>query len=292
MGDATKASIRGRGRIPGPGAANLVWQGTIGMQAVSPERARMKATGRVSKGRTMALKSMIVEFGTGADIRGGDYTKAAVRALQAALGQNSIAVADAFGVARDAMHVKIVIGVAKPDRVDRDAVAAVLPYGRAEVVVEEGGMDIELESGLTVMANAAATSRSILPTIRSVEIRRERRSEALAAHHPRDGNGHRSHGEDYTKAARRAVEDAIRHSSLTLFASLRIDPDSMRVDLRLAAQEPERIDLAAVAEILPFGHVTAKASKGGLNIPDETSGRACVIVNAAVVVRLALQPPS
>jgi uncharacterized protein (TIGR02058 family) len=106
----------------------------------------------------MARKSMVMQFGTGTDLRGGDYTKAAVRALEAALRRNSLTVADAFGVPREEMQVKVVIGVARPDRVDKAAVAAVLPYGRAEVIVEEGGMDIAADGGaeVTVMANAAA----------------------------------------------------------------------------------------------------------------------------------------
>ena len=107
----------------------------------------------------MALKSMLMQFGIGTDIRGGDYTKAAVRALEAALRQNAVAVAPAFGISKDDMHVKIVIGVAKPTQVDKEAVAAVLPYGKAEVTVEEGGLDTPLPdgSGATVLANAAAT---------------------------------------------------------------------------------------------------------------------------------------
>ncbi len=107
----------------------------------------------------MALKSLVMEFGMGTDIRGDDYTKAAVRALEAALRQNTIAFPDAFGLPREAMRVKIAIGVAKPEQVDKTAVAAVLPYGAAEVTVEEGGMDIPREgaAGMTVLANAAVT---------------------------------------------------------------------------------------------------------------------------------------
>ena len=43
------------------------------------------------------------------------------------------------------------------------------------------------------------------------------------------GMGNDLHGGDYTKAALRAVDDALRHSSLTLLRSLSIDPASMRV---------------------------------------------------------------
>lgn len=113
----------------------------------------------------VALKSMVMEFGTGTDIRGSDVTKAAVRAVHSALRHNSITFAQAFDVPRESMIVKIVIGVARPDDVDREAVAAMLPYGTAEVRVVEGGMTIERETGpgATVLANAALTVFLDLP---------------------------------------------------------------------------------------------------------------------------------
>lgn len=43
------------------------------------------------------------------------------------------------------------------------------------------------------------------------------------------GSGNDLHGGDYTKAAVRAVEDAMHHSSLALFRSFGIDPNSMQV---------------------------------------------------------------
>lgn len=102
------------------------------------------------------------------------------------------------------------------------------------------------------------------------------------------GAGTDLHGEDYTKAAKRAVQDALHHSSLSLFRSLGMDPNVMQIELTLAAQEPERIDLAAVAGELPYGTVTPRAVKGGLNVPDEVTGRVTVIVNAGIVVRVPL----
>ena len=100
------------------------------------------------------------------------------------------------------------------------------------------------------------------------------------------GTGNDLYGEDYTKAARRAVQDAIHHSSLTLFRALDIDPQSMQIELNLAAQKPDQINLAEVAKELPYGQVSAKAIKGGLNISDEVTGRTSVIVNAGIIVRL------
>ncbi len=113
----------------------------------------------------MSLKRMVVEFGMGTDLQGQDYTKAAVRALKDALWHNSLTVAGAFGVPRESMQIEVTIGVADPDRVDREAVANVLPYGQATVNVEKGGLDIPSEDGskVTVVANAAAVVFLDLP---------------------------------------------------------------------------------------------------------------------------------
>lgn len=102
------------------------------------------------------------------------------------------------------------------------------------------------------------------------------------------GAGTDLHGGDYTKAAKRAVDDAMRHSSLGMFWSCGIDPASMQIDLTLAAQEPDQIDLDAVAAMLPYGQVTPKAVKGGLNVTSSRPGDTTVIVNAGIVVRLPL----
>jgi uncharacterized protein (TIGR02058 family) len=94
----------------------------------------------------------------GTDLHGQDYTKAAIRALRDALWHNSLSVAPALGYSRDDMQVEVEIGVARPERVDLDAVAQVLPYGVAKVRAVAGGLDIPNDAGTetTVVANAAA----------------------------------------------------------------------------------------------------------------------------------------
>ncbi|MDH3315940.1 MAG: Lin0512 family protein [Gammaproteobacteria bacterium] len=106
----------------------------------------------------MAMKRMLVEIGMGTDIRGADYTKAAVRALRDALWHNSVSVAKAVGMPTDAMVVEILIGVPRPERVDKAAVLAALPHGTGTVKVMEGGLEIANDEGTdsTVIANAAA----------------------------------------------------------------------------------------------------------------------------------------
>lgn len=102
------------------------------------------------------------------------------------------------------------------------------------------------------------------------------------------GTGNDLYGEDYTKAAKRAVQDAIHHSSITFFKTLGIDPSTMQIELNIASQKPEAIDLDAVAAELPYGTVTPKAVFGGLNVHDAATDRTSVIVNVGVIVRLPL----
>ena len=120
--------------------------------------------GRLSEA-DMALKRMVLQIGMGTDIRGADYTKAAVRALRDALWHNSLSVADAVGLPVDSMQVEVTIGVPRPDQVDKQAVLAVLPHGSGTVRVVEGGLEIANDAGTntTVIVNAAAVVRLEVP---------------------------------------------------------------------------------------------------------------------------------
>jgi uncharacterized protein (TIGR02058 family) len=102
------------------------------------------------------------------------------------------------------------------------------------------------------------------------------------------GTGNDLHGGDYTKAAVRAVQDAIHHGSLTLIRNLGVDAKTMQVEVTIGVQQPTRIDVAAVKSALPHGEVTVRAVKGGLDIPDDDGRDTAVIATAAVTVRLDL----
>jgi uncharacterized protein (TIGR02058 family) len=102
------------------------------------------------------------------------------------------------------------------------------------------------------------------------------------------GAGNDLHGGDYTKAAVRAVEDAIHHSSLAMIRNLGVDRATVRVDVTIGVQRPDRVDAEAVKAVLPMGQVTVKVVDGGLDIPDEETGDIAVIASAAVAVRLDL----
>lgn len=96
------------------------------------------------------------------------------------------------------------------------------------------------------------------------------------------GTGNDLYGEDYTKAACRAVQDAIHHSSLTLFRSLDLDHKNMQVNVTIAVQNPEAVDSDVVAAELPRGNANVTVVYGGLNVHDPEAGTISVIANAAI----------
>jgi len=102
------------------------------------------------------------------------------------------------------------------------------------------------------------------------------------------GSGTDLHGGNYTKAAVRAVEDAIHHSSLTFVRTLGIDQRAMQVEVTIGVQQPDKVDPAVVKAALPHGQVTVNVVKGGLDVPDDEARDVAVIASAAVAVRLEL----
>jgi uncharacterized protein (TIGR02058 family) len=104
------------------------------------------------------------------------------------------------------------------------------------------------------------------------------------------GIGTDLYGQDYTKAAIRAVNDAIRHSSLTLFSELGLDHAQMTVKVTIGVQEPEKLDTARVAAELPRGNATVTALKGGQNIPSPDGSTASVVATAAIEAYYPIDP--
>lgn len=96
------------------------------------------------------------------------------------------------------------------------------------------------------------------------------------------GTGNDLYGQDYTKAARRAVQDALHHSSITLFAKLGMDHSEMRVEVTIGVQQPDAVDCELVARDLPRGRARVRAVKGGLDVEDAVEGSRHVVATAAV----------
>ena len=104
----------------------------------------------------MTAKRMALEIGMGTDVRGGDSTKAAARALRDALWRNSLSIAKALGQDPKDMLVDIRIGVPNPETVRREEVLSVVPYGTPELTVVEGGLEMANEDNSDVMLLAHA----------------------------------------------------------------------------------------------------------------------------------------
>ncbi|MBM2574704.1 Lin0512 family protein [Jannaschia sp. Os4] len=96
------------------------------------------------------------------------------------------------------------------------------------------------------------------------------------------GQGVDLHGSDMTKAARRGVEDALRHASFPLFPALGIDRAAMRVRVTVAVPDPDAVDVAAVAALLPYGDVAVEAVAGGLSSTNPDDGEVTTVAAVAV----------
>jgi uncharacterized protein (TIGR02058 family) len=62
----------------------------------------------------------------------------------------------------------------------------------------------------------------------------------------------------YTKAACRAVQNALWHNSLALVELFGAEKDAMVITVEIACQNPEKVDCEKVAAEFPYGQVSAK----------------------------------
>ncbi|WP_085306798.1 Lin0512 family protein [Planktotalea arctica] len=96
------------------------------------------------------------------------------------------------------------------------------------------------------------------------------------------GSGNDQYGMDYTKAAARAIEDAIRHSAIPMLAARNIPHTDMRVKVTIGVQEPEKLNTEQLKSALPRGTATISATHGGLNVHNPDTGTTIVIATAAI----------
>lgn len=105
------------------------------------------------------------------------------------------------------------------------------------------------------------------------------------------GMGADLHGQDVTKAAVKAIKDAISRSCLCgLFDIHQIkNPDEMHIKLKIGCTDPEKLDKEKVISAVPFGKVELEAVQGGLGVqglclPSLGQGDTIVIAVAALTV--------
>ncbi len=108
------------------------------------------------------------------------------------------------------------------------------------------------------------------------------------------GHGIDQHGQDSTRAARRAVKDAISRSYLVglreIFALE--DLHAIHVDVTVAVPYPDTVNGEEVLQVIPFGQKSINIEQGGLAFPGvamaELGDRSpdIYMANAAVVVSI------
>jgi uncharacterized protein (TIGR02058 family) len=106
------------------------------------------------------------------------------------------------------------------------------------------------------------------------------------------GTGVDLHGENVTKAACRAVNDAVSRSCLCgLVEILDLqDLGDVLVDILIASPRPQEVDLEQVKAAVPIGRRTARAVEGGMTARGLCVARFApecdqiVVVNAAITV--------
>jgi uncharacterized protein (TIGR02058 family) len=96
------------------------------------------------------------------------------------------------------------------------------------------------------------------------------------------GMGVDVHGRDATKAACRAVSDAIRHSSLPLLQEVRERGGKMVVDVIVAVPDPPSVNIETVRRELPHGEITVRAVTGGLQVPGADTIIACAAITVSI----------
>jgi uncharacterized protein (TIGR02058 family) len=100
------------------------------------------------------------------------------------------------------------------------------------------------------------------------------------------GMGTDIRGAEPTKAAVRALRDALWHNSLSIADAVGLPVDSMQVEVRIGVPHPELVDKAEVLAVLPHGTGTVTVVEGGLEIANDAGTNSTVLAHAAAIVRL------
>ena len=100
------------------------------------------------------------------------------------------------------------------------------------------------------------------------------------------GMGTDIRGADATKAACRALRDALWHNALSIATALGQPLDAMHVDVHIGVPRPETVDKEQVLAMLPYGKGTETGVEGGLEIRNDEGADSTLIANACAIVSL------
>ena len=94
----------------------------------------------------------------------------------------------------------------------------------------------------------------------------------------------------YKNTAIRAVQDVLLQNPINLVELFGGEKSDMQIDVEIACQKPEKVDCNAICGVFPYGQISAKSVKGGLDLahPTRLDGPPTIIAHAAIIVSLNL----
>ena len=100
------------------------------------------------------------------------------------------------------------------------------------------------------------------------------------------GMGTDIRGSDPTKAACRALRDALWHNSLSIATALGHPLEAMQIDVHIGVPRPELVRKEEVLAVLPYGRGTVTVVEGGLEITNDEGTDGTLIANCCAIVSL------
>jgi uncharacterized protein (TIGR02058 family) len=99
------------------------------------------------------------------------------------------------------------------------------------------------------------------------------------------GMGSDLHGSDDTKAAVRAVNDAIQNNNMLFLRKLDLpDWSHLLVDVVIATPKPDKVDLDSVKKTLPIGTVMVTTQPGGMLVDSDDNEDPVLVALACVTI--------
>jgi uncharacterized protein (TIGR02058 family) len=90
--------------------------------------------------------------------------------------------------------------------------------------------------------------------------------------------------QDYTGAAKKALQDALWHNSINLAELFGFEKEAMVLTVEIGVQQPDLVDIAQLVAVFPYGQPVISVVHGGLDIARSDGGKPTVIANAAISV--------
>ncbi|MEO0729304.1 MAG: Lin0512 family protein [Pseudomonadota bacterium] len=102
------------------------------------------------------------------------------------------------------------------------------------------------------------------------------------------GMGTDIRGTDPTKAACRALRDALWHNTISVAPLMGKAPEEMIVDVRIGVPRPSEVDASEVLKVMPYGKGSVEVVEGGLEIVNDAGTDSTLIAHACAIVSLDL----